>query len=168
MVRVTEQRPYVLHISSEHRSPLHSSGEYTVGFEAIRCEEHQSLKATLLSARIPASVYYLDKETDRTITVRMNVSSVGGTDFAREVTVLLSPGSYTLSELLTEVKEQLNAACTTAHASTNFVTSLRTGRTEQSTHKTPVTRPSRAIQTPLWYPFQCSKPRTSRLSTKRA
>jgi len=123
MVNITADRPYTLHINSAHRSSGDSISEYTIAVE-VNCENEDKLYATLLSARIPATVLQLSKPEDRIVSVSVADDIASSVDGYRTVKAVLDPGNYTSTTFQTALQTAINTAFTTANTTFAFSTPM--------------------------------------------
>lgn len=116
MVNITAHRPHLLHISSAHRQATDSISDYRI-LTNINCAEGEKMQAQLVSARIPASTWYLSDEADRKVTVSVNVDSttVGDTTYKTTVEAGILAGSYTQASLISALITAINAKFTTTY-----------------------------------------------------
>ena len=133
MTKITPDRPHTLHISSAHRGDSDTISQYKV-VTSLNCEENEKLQATLISARIPASSWYLEKPEDRTVTIKVNAdsTSAGATSYKATATAGILAGSYTQASLISALITAINAEFTTG-LDTNLREAATGGSTEDET-----------------------------------
>lgn len=135
MPKLTVNRPFDIYVSSAHRPQGAQISHYTIHTPPLEFDNHMVLQTTLLSARIPASALYLETLSDRTLTVRVNVSAadgVGSTNYTTSVSVVIHPGSFTTASLASTLQDAVNSAFTTSHATTPIATELRPDAADRS------------------------------------
>jgi len=122
MVRVTPNRPYVLHINSAHRSEDKSINDYEIQVD-INCKNDEVMSATLISANIAGTMIGLRSLVDRTFKLSVADTEVVNPGAAnesykatfRELTCILPPGTYDTKTMRTTLEATLNKTCAISH-----------------------------------------------------
>ena len=147
MVQLVVDKPYTVHCRSLDRvGNGQTPSSYTLNLrDPIKCADDHYIRCTLVSCRMPSTFYQVDK-FNQEFTVKFNQMDFGiykqyssipvatgdqiddkadRADYGREVTVTIKKGNYNITELMNEVRDKLNAACTAAHATKPIRTFLR-------------------------------------------